>query len=1094
MQRLRVSAALTCTLLAGMAAAEPLATFQNAAPVTDLRTPALDGTAPIASAGSVRFPLASPVNPNFGGFRVAPSTPAHAAGDTGRNLSSVGADFDHDGCADVVAFQRSNLTVMRGDCKGGFTKLASQATAFNVYHPVAVDADHDGYPDIVAMTVPFAYSGTVVALLNQKNGQFSAPTVISRRASVFSGLMAMNVHDINGDGNADVIIAGTGTSDAMTDSNLVFEVVFGNADGSFATATLVETVGPIPYKPTFGYDGATALRTVGGQLYLYGLVQQSRRVNGTIFGSQLLYRWTVHSTGVVDVAQPEIVAIPAFSAAPNKYLQFADLDGDGIDDLSLLNGDGMLYTALGTMDGGFGAIGFALPATAGNNAAVLSYRDVDGDGKLDAILAGTALLGAWPGNGDGTFRAPKVTNLAGFASNANAGLTFPVTNHVIDDFDGDGVADIAFFDTVKRALCFHKGKADGTFIGAPALVSTTGDFQTNGMLVLATPDLDGDGHKDIIVSTYYGLLGGISDAHGGFAYKVLSPLQSIAGLSSFTADFNQDGKDDVVFLAVDSRGGVHLYAGFSNGDGTVRAVAQPLPFASTSAPAVVVGDINGDGAPDLLLAHNDVVTQSYGVWPLLNDGKGAFTAAPYINLGVQLLGVAAGDANGDGAADLWVSFGSFSATTTAVYLSTKDGGFAAAPSATLQRTMVGTSILAEDVTGDGAIDALVTVQSGANQGLMLYVGRGDGTFGDGASLVTGVVPSFVGAEDLNGDAIADVFFTTSETVLTDAADRLMGLVVLRGTGNSAFAAPVSYAIYGASSRVLPFDLMRNGTLSLLAAANGAGTTILLNNGASSVALAARATTIGASESVEVVVRVAAAFADQPLPTGEVSLLVDGAEVVRGALRSNGTASFTLSALTVATHVLTATYAGDRNYNVNRNSNTVDLTVTKATPAFQLTSDAASLVLSGGSTSTSLSLTANNAFSGPVALTCDGAPAAVACSFSLSNVTLAPGQTVTSTLTLTATKTASLPHGALMAGGGLVVVGLLVLALVTRKRRAPRLWLPVLALVGVLGALGCSSDSAPPLATPRSYAISVTATPADTSVPAQTLTMIVAPAS
>jgi len=1059
--------------------------------------PAQASASPAARSGGVSFPLTSPVNPSFGGFRVAPSTPAHAAGDTSRDLSSAAADFDHDGCKDIVTFQLTNLTVMQGNCKGGFTKRSSQATARSVYHPIAVDVNHDGYPDIVAMTVPFGYLGTVVALVNQQDGTFSAPVVISRKASVYSGLMDMNVYDINGDGNADVIVSGLGTTDAQTNSNLVFEVILGNADGTFGTSTLVETDGVIPYKPTFAFDGGTALRKIGDQLYLYGLLLQSQRVNGTSFASEVLYRWAVSSSGAVDVDHPQITPLPMVSVAPNKYMQFADLDGDGVDDLGLLNGDGMLYTAIGASDGSLGTIQLALPVAAGNNASVLAFRDVDGDGKVDAIMAGQAFLGVWPGNGDGTFRAPNTTYVGGYAANANAGLVFPVSNHVIDDFDGDGIPDIAFFDTVKRALGFHKGKRDGSFVGAAALVNPTGDFQANGLVVLATPDLNGDGYKDIVASSAYGLLGGISDDHGGFRYKILSPLQSISAVSSYCADFNKDGKDDVAFLSRDERGYVHVYLGLSNGDGTVTAVAQPLPFTSFGSPGIAVGDINGDGAPDVVLALNDFVAPSYGLWPMVNDGTGHLTAAPYVDEGTLIFSVALADANGDGAADLFVSHGSYTATTTAVYAATGSGGFAITPSAILQDTMVGGGILASDVTGDGVVDAVVSVPSGTNQGLMLYVGHNDGTFSAGTALVAGVAPSYVGATDLNGDTIPDIYFTTTEGVLTDANDGLMGLVVLRGAGNHAFAPPVSYSIYGASSPVLPIDMFHNGSPSLLAAAGGTATTVLLNNGASTVALRASAASVSSIDAVDVTVTVVPYFPDQPLPTGDVELRVDGTAVSRSAVRSNGTASFSVSRLAVGSHVLSASYAGDSHYNVNLTSNAVTLTVTRATPGFQLTSDAAELSISpGGSTSTAISLAASPAFGGPVTLACEGAPASTTCSFSQSSVMLAPGQTVTSTLTLTASNTAArnvhLPAVAAMLGAA--VCGLLLIWPLLRSRpSAGRRMLAVVASVCALGALGCSSDTAA-TTSPGRYAISVIATPSDTSVPAQTLTVIVVPGS
>lgn len=1043
------------------------------------------------STEGVVFPMTSAAAPNFGGFRVAPSMPVHASGDTTRQLSAVGADFNGDGCEDIASFQVSKLTVLLGDCKGGFTALTSQTTASSVYHPVAVDINHDGYPDIVAMTVPFGYLGTVVAMVNQKNGTFATPVVISKKASVYSGLMDMNVYDVNGDGNPDVVISGLGTQDSMTNSNLVFEVVFGNANGTFNTSSLIETDGTMPFKPTFAYDGGTALRMVNGQLYLYGLFIQAQRVDGVNFGSEPLYRWPVSSTGKVDTSNPLIVELPTFSSAPNKYINFADLDGDGIDDIAILNGDGELYTALGKNGGTFGSFALALPVYAGNNASTILFKDVNGDGVVDAVIAGGVFVGVWPGNGDGTFSAPSVTNLAGYALNANSGLVFPVTNHVIYDFNGDGTPDIAWFDTIQRAMNFYKGKPDGTFVGAPALANVTGGYQTNSLVTLASPDLNGDGIKDIIVNSYYGFLSGISDGKGNYTWQVLSQLTGISQMSSNTADFNKDGRDDIVFVSTDGSGTVHLWIGLSNGDGTITAKEQTMPVSSQYAPYVVIGDINGDGYPDLALALNNYIGPTYGVWPMLNDGTGKFTSGTFLNLGKTLYGSALADVNKDGKADLLVSYGAYASTTTSVYAGTSTG-FASSATTIIQNTLPAASILAKDVTGDGNVDAVLSITNGASEGIMLYPGNGNGTFSSGVSLVSGLVPSYVGTTDLNGDKLPDIYFTNDETVLTDANNSRFGLVVLLGAGNNTFAAPLSYNIYGASSPVLPVDPLGTGSPNLLATAGAGATTILLNNGASVLKLAASTANLTTTDTITVAVSVAPYFSDQTTPTGYVDLFVDGTSVSRQSLAANAATVFSLSSLTAGTHVISATYEGDSNYNVNTNSGKTTLTVTKATPVFVLSADSGALSLKqGGAASTSLSLTANNAFSGPVALSCLGAPAQATCSFSQSSITLAPGQAVKVTMTLASSTVAELHPSLFSAGSSIALCGLLLMVPFARRyRRFTVLTTLALSIAAGIGLSGCSGSSSKSSISPGTYAVVVNATPGDPTVAAQSVTVSV----
>jgi hypothetical protein len=389
-------------------------------------------------------------------------------------------------------------------------------------------------------------------------------------------------------------------------------------------------------------------------------------------------------------------------------------------------------------------------------------------------------------------------------------------------------------------------------------------------------------------------------------------------------------------------------------------------------------------------------------------------------------------------------------------------------------------------------DIVLSVTNGTSEGLMLYTGNGNGTFSSGTSLVSGIVPSYVGAIDLNGDTLPDIYFTSNETVLTDANDSLDGLVVLPGIGNGSFGAPRSYAIYGSSTPVLPIDLFHNGSPDLLAAAGSNGTTVLLNNGASIVALTSSATTLTSTGSTTITVVVSPYFSDQQTPTGYVDLLVDGVTSNRMPLGANGAAAFALGNLTVGNHIVSSTYEGDANYNINSNPTTVSLSVTKANPSFVIASKVNSLSLrNGSSASTDLSLTANNAFSGPVTLGCSGAPAASSCSFSQSNLTLAPGQTVTSTLTLTATQNAAM-HTPLppFAAPGVTLCCLLLIAPLARRRgKVTSLVILLLAAVSSMGLGGCSSGSKSKL-TPGTYTVTVTASPSDTSVASQSVTVAV----
>ena len=119
-------------------------------------------------------------------------------------------------------------------------------------------------------------------------------------------------------------------------------------------------------------------------------------------------------------------------------------------------------------------------------------------------------------------------------------------------------------------------------------------------------------------------------------------------------DFNSDGKLDLTVANPSVYCGVCLsYLGsigvlLGNGDGTFQTEVSYnpslMPWDSPS--FVAVGDLNGDGKPDLAETDGDTV----GV--LLGNGDGTFQTAMNYARGQGRSGVRVADFNGDGALDL----------------------------------------------------------------------------------------------------------------------------------------------------------------------------------------------------------------------------------------------------------------------------------------------------------------------------------------------------------------------------------------------------------------------------------------------------------
>ena len=121
-----------------------------------------------------------------------------------------------------------------------------------------------------------------------------------------------------------------------------------------------------------------------------------------------------------------------------------------------------------------------------------------------------------------------------------------------------------------------------------------------------------------------------------------------------TGDFNGDGKLD---LAVSSRGNDILTILLGNGDGTFTPVVGccGTSLGLTHTLAMAIGDFNGDGNLDLVLAVQNIESlyPADYIEVFLGNGNGGFTPTDFsLLLPNDAYSFAVGDFNGDGMLDL----------------------------------------------------------------------------------------------------------------------------------------------------------------------------------------------------------------------------------------------------------------------------------------------------------------------------------------------------------------------------------------------------------------------------------------------------------
>jgi hypothetical protein len=130
---------------------------------------------------------------------------------------------------------------------------------------------------------------------------------------------------------------------------------------------------------------------------------------------------------------------------------------------------------------------------------------------------------------------------------------------------------------------------------------------------VAVGDWNNDGQLDLVTANYnssYGNTLTLLLGNGDGSFRAAPDLPVDVGVGDVqAADFNQDGNFDLVtghcfYDGVNEVQNISFHLG--NGDGTFQAA---LSYPTISHPNVtIVGDFNGDGFPDVALAHYDYVS------------------------------------------------------------------------------------------------------------------------------------------------------------------------------------------------------------------------------------------------------------------------------------------------------------------------------------------------------------------------------------------------------------------------------------------------------------------------------------------------------
>ena len=470
--------------------------------------------------------------------------------------SIVARDLDSDGRLDLVVANTGesrsvgSVSVYRGTSRRHFEPRRDYPTSWTTIDLEVGDLDGDGHGDVVTRN-----ARELSVLFGLPRAKLLAPIFLEQENSV-SGL---EVVDTNDDGVEDLLTVTLSREEAT----LLIREGFG--DGSFrppwwiplgvsceGSADCITYPAEVTARD-FNRDGETDIAVT---LAKAQRVQILRRIEG---------RW-------MTVASIDLPAVP-------RSVSFPDLDGDGLDDLLVLQ-HGTVQHGTDTEDGavlvrrslGDGTFAAAEAFEGPSFVRAVVPLDMDGDGDRDLVVGGVRAIWLFEHVGPGHFTFVK-TLLEG---------PTPQGKILAVDIDDDGALEVFVpYLTGGAHILVQKGPFE--------FESSRLDVES-ALLESEFVDVDVDGDLDLVGTTPANELQVLENRQGRF--EVADSVSIPEGVETLRrADVDRDGRDDLVLLIP----GYHRslpFGGrlFFDRGATVVLRNQSLEPAGT--------DIDGDGRLD----------------------------------------------------------------------------------------------------------------------------------------------------------------------------------------------------------------------------------------------------------------------------------------------------------------------------------------------------------------------------------------------------------------------------------------------------------------------------------------------------------------
>lgn len=350
------------------------------------------------------------------------------------------------------------------------------------------------------------------------------------------------------------------------------------------------------------------------------------------------------NTGNISVADFAGKQSHITSSGP-KAIVISDLDGDGLPDIAVATTISDVISVLRNTSVP-GALTFAARADflVGRTPGDIKAADIDGDGKPDLIVVNP---------NSNTISVLRNTSTIGNLSFVRKDFVTTAGPDVlaVGDFDADGKPDVAV-SSEDLGSVLRNISTPGNVAFNSKIDFEMGSFPTD----IVVGDIDGDTKPEIVTANLDGRMSVVRNlcTPGNISFAVRKDFLTNSSPRSITiGDFDDDGKYD---LALPGNGLVSIMRNTSN-PGIITFAAATNVTSGSSGFDIASGDVDGDGKPDLAsanwlapLAERVSVIRNTG-----NIGIPSFAANISLVWGRGPIAIVIGDLNQDGKPELVVA-------------------------------------------------------------------------------------------------------------------------------------------------------------------------------------------------------------------------------------------------------------------------------------------------------------------------------------------------------------------------------------------------------------------------------------------------------